>query len=175
MLFITYGLGRAFTVSIMLCGVNPWMIIPIVVAVFMLILVYKKSAPALAESMIMDSVVRGPIHQIFTTVIGGLVSIRAYKKLSFFEASYLIQNAKSANVTFSYYTAGRYLGIRFDMVSIFVQTFAVLMVIFFRGSIDPKLLAFSLQNLSDSVVFFAITVRMSADFQTFMTSPQAMV
>jgi ABC-type multidrug transport system fused ATPase/permease subunit len=49
------------------------------------------------------------------------------------------------------------------------------MVIFFRNSIDPKLLAFSLQNLSDSVVFFAITVRMSADFQTFMTSAQAMV
>jgi hypothetical protein len=97
-------------------------------------------------------------------VIGGLVSIRAYKKLAIFEASYLIENAKSANVTFSYYTAGRYLGIRFDMVSIFVQLCATIMCIFFRGSIDPKLLAFSLQNLTDAIVFFAITVRMSADF-----------
>jgi hypothetical protein len=62
MLFITYGIGRAATVSIMLCGVNPWMVIPIVLAVIMLILIYKKTTPALHESMIMDGMVRGPIH-----------------------------------------------------------------------------------------------------------------
>jgi hypothetical protein len=120
MLFISYGIGRAATVTVMLCAVNPYMVIPVIFAVIALLLVYKRAAPALGESMIMDGVVRGPIHQTFTTVIGGLVSIRAYKKLDYFEASYLVQNAKSANVTFSYYTAGRYLGIRFDMVSIFV-------------------------------------------------------
>jgi ATP-binding cassette subfamily C (CFTR/MRP) protein 4 len=62
MLFISYGLGRAFTVTVMLCAVNYWMIIPVVFAVVSLLMVYKRAAPALGETMIMDGVVRGPIH-----------------------------------------------------------------------------------------------------------------
>ena len=51
---------------------------------------------------------------------------------------------------------------------IFTSAFAV----FFKDSIDRNLLTMSLQIMSDVIFFFSISIRMLAEIQNMMTSPQ---
>ena len=62
----------------------------------------------------MDSMVRGPIHSLFAMGLNGLVSIRAYDKVDFFKGQFLNESELSANVTFTYAVANRWLGFRME-------------------------------------------------------------
>jgi hypothetical protein len=44
-----------------------------------------------------------------------------------------------------------------------------------RHTKDPSMLAFSMQNLTDVVIFFSFAVRFAAEMQNFMTSSQRVV
>jgi hypothetical protein len=124
------------------------------------------------EAQRADSISRGPIHQIFATFLTGLVTIRAYKKSEYFKYLLSIMNDKCANVTFTYLTANRWMGIRYDMAVVMVTFFASISVIACRGLIEDELLSFTLQNLTDVVVHFSVSLRMIAELQNFMTCSQ---
>jgi len=100
---------------------------------------------------------------MFTTAITGLVTIRAYKKIPFFRVNLLIANEKSANITFTYLTASRWMNIRFDMAVLIVSFSATCLALSFRGIILATLLTFTLQNLTDVVVHFSVSMRMLAE------------
>jgi len=85
---ILYGILRASSVAIMLCFVNPWMILPIFAAIVFFSWIVKTASIGMTEAQRFDSIFRGPIHQIFTQVVTGLVTVRAYKKMPFFEAKF---------------------------------------------------------------------------------------
>jgi ABC-type multidrug transport system fused ATPase/permease subunit len=61
-MFIMYGLGRAFTVSVSICIVNYWMAIPVVLSLIALYCIFRYATRTLIETQKMDGIVRGPIH-----------------------------------------------------------------------------------------------------------------
>ena len=63
--------------------------------------------------------VRGPIHSLFSMVVNGLISIRAYNKFEFFKTQFLNEAEIFANVTFTYVVTNKWLGFRFDCCSAF--------------------------------------------------------
>ena len=141
---IAYGFFRALSVSITLCIVNPYMIIPLVLSGMYMVYILKNCQCALVESQRYDGIVRGPIHDKFSMQIIGLVTIRAYRRLEYFNMKYMIENEKSANVTFTQMTANRWLGIRFDLAILGVTMAATIMCMVFRTTMDADLLTFSL-------------------------------
>lgn len=83
---------------------------------------------------------------------------------------YMLENEKSANVTFTQMTANRWLGLRFDLAILVVTFAATIMCMLFRTTLDTDLLTFSLQNLTDICVYFSVSIRMFAEVQFYMTS-----
>lgn len=77
-ILMTYGIFRAITVAISLVIINYWLLIPAFFAVLYLVYLMRNAKMAMIEAQRLDSIVRGPIHSLFSTIVSGLVSIRAY-------------------------------------------------------------------------------------------------
>ena len=130
---MTYGIFRALAVTISIVAVNYWIAIPIFVSICYLVYLMTKAQIVLLETQRLDSVVRGPIHSLFAMVVNGLVSIRAYGQLAHFQKSFMCESELSANVTFTYATANRWLGLRFDFVIYIVSLSASVFSVFMRN------------------------------------------
>jgi hypothetical protein len=76
----------------------------------------------------------------------------------------------SANVTFTYGTANRWLGVRFDIVIFFVSFTASAFSIFMRNMFSPGLLIFTLLIVTDVNQNFSIAMRYFAEMQNYLTS-----
>lgn len=76
-ILMTYGIFRAITVALSLCVVNYWLLIPTIISLVYMTYLMKYTSLALIEAQKLDATVRGPIHSLFSTVVSGLVSIRA--------------------------------------------------------------------------------------------------
>jgi hypothetical protein len=96
------------------------------------------------EAQRLDSIVRGPIHNLFATVVNGLVSIRAYDQVYFFQENFMKESELSANVTFTYATANRWLGMRFDLAILILAFGTASFSVFMRTLFSPTYLIFSL-------------------------------
>ena len=103
-------------------------------------------------------------------VINGLISIRAYRKLDFFKSQFMNEAELSANVTFTYIIANRWLGFRMELGIMVLTISATCFCIGLKESINSELLAFSLQIITDFAIYFSIAVRFLAETQNFMTS-----
>ena len=75
---ISYGVFRTISVTIALCIVNVWLLIPVFFVCIYFIMQVGNAARPMIEAQRMDSIVRGPIHSLFAMVVNGLISIRAY-------------------------------------------------------------------------------------------------
>ena len=76
----------------------------------------------------------------------------------------------SANVTFTYIVANRWMGFRFDLGIVVLTLAASVLCIAFKGVIEDELLTFSLQIITDVTIYFSISMRFMAEMQNYMTS-----
>jgi len=160
---MTYGIFRALTVSVSICIINPWLLIPASIACGYLIYLMKNATMAMIEAQRLDAMARGPIHNLFTTLVNGLVSIRAYDQVPHFQKSFLRESGMSANVTFTYSVANRWLGFRFDIAILILTLTCACTSVFMRSVFDPVLLIFSLQVITDVTMLFSIGMRFFAE------------
>ena len=61
----------------------------------------------------------------------------------------MAENELSANVTFTYSMANRWLGIRFDLSILILTVFASVFCCFMRSMFNPALLVFCFQIITD--------------------------
>lgn len=120
----------------------------------------------------MDAIARGPIHNLFGTLVNGLTSIRAYDQAGFFINQFNKESDRSANVTFTYSIANRWLGWRFDLAILILTLACACTSVFMRGMLETTLLIFSLQVIADVTNMFSIAMRFFAEMQNHMTSAQ---
>ena len=107
-----------------------------------------------------------------STIVNGLISVRALNKVNYFR-KILIDDVKlSANTTFNFVSIHRWLGIRLDMTALLFVFSVAIFSVFMKDEIDPSLLAFSLQIILDLVFFLSITLRFYGEFENFTTSAQ---
>lgn len=79
MTLTSYGMFRVVSATISLAIVNVWLFIPVFFLCIYFVLVAKSASIAMIEASRLDSVVRGPIHNLFAMTINGLTSMRAYR------------------------------------------------------------------------------------------------
>lgn len=121
----------------------------------------------------------GPINSTFTTVINGLVTFRAYRKFDFYKIQFMDANEKSANSTFCYNLANRWVGIRLDSICLIFGVSTALICMGLKESfVEPEqraLLTFSLSIVSDIIAVFSISIRLYGELENMMTSSQRIV
>lgn len=113
-----------------------------------------------------------PINTTLTMSVNGMVTLRSYRKFHHFREDFMEAIEKSANSTFCYNALNRFIGIRLDFLCVAFGTSTAALSIFLKNSVDPELLTFSLQVVTDIIVLFSIAVRMYAETENMMTSSQ---
>lgn len=130
-----------------------------------------------------DSVYRGPLSTNFTNAVSGLVTLRTFERLSYFERIFIDDLNKSCNSTYTMYVIQRHMIIQLDIICIFVTISAAAFTLLQKGqegengeeSQDQEQLAFSLQILTDVVSFFAVSIRFMGQIDNMMTSSQRLM
>ena len=85
----------------------------------------------------MDSIYRGPINSGITNVVIGLTSIRSYERFSYFRSKFINDLEKSANVTWTYFSTNRLMGLWLDGTCvIFVITVAAFTLLLYVDKVD---------------------------------------
>ena len=125
------GFFRIVTVVITIAIINPYILIVVFVGSLMMYYVMKRGSKVMIESQRKESIARGPLNGNFAMLVNGLVSVRANDKIDYFREAFDKDMQMSANSTFSYVIANRWIGIRLDVIcSIFITaicTFSILM------------------------------------------------
>lgn len=104
------------------------------------------------------------------TLINGLVSVRALKKVEYMRDDLVDEVDLSANVTFMYVTLHRWLGVRLDSAALIFVLSVGIFSLLFKNQLDASDLAFSLQIVLDLVFFLSISLRFCGEFENYTTS-----
>ena len=169
---VTRGLLRSFSVVASVSIVNPFLLIPAGMSLWYCVKVMKTGTPAMVEGERFEKFFRGPINNNFFMVTNGLVTLRAYRKFDFFRINFMEAVEKSANSTFGFLVANRWLGVRLDGLCIFFGVCATAFAVFMKDHFDREYLTFSLQIVTDIVVLFSVSVRLLSEIQSIMTGSQ---
>ena len=135
-----------------------------------MIVILRKARNVMRESQRMDSIYRGPIHSTFTNVVTSLVSLRSYERLGYFREEFIDSLEKSCNITFTYYTVNRWMGVMLDFVCMVFTLATAAFSIYAKNIMSTEYLAFTLQIITDVIVFFSFSIRMSGEIENFLTS-----
>ena len=103
-------------------------------------------------------------------VINGLVSLRAADKIKYFRQDFISNLKFSTNASFCYVIAGRWIGIRLDVLCCVFVVFIYFFLVLLKGSVDGTLLVMSLQVASDVIFLFSLSFRMFAEIDNNMSS-----
>ena len=175
LMLVTQGMLRAASVVISVAIVNQWILIIALIAIFYMIYVVKTAMSTMVDAQRFDQQFFGPINTSLTTIVNGQVTFRGYRQYQFFRNQFMESIEKSANSTFCYIISNRWIGIRLDFVCIIFGVSTASFAVAFRGKIEKELLTFTLQIITDIIVFFSISIRMFAEVQNAMTSSQRIV
>lgn len=108
-----------------------------------------------------------------TNIISGLVSVRAYERISTFRAKFLDDLERSCNITFTYFAVNRVMGFYLDIVCLVFSLCVTIIALMFK--VEPEKnseLSFALQIITDVIVFFSISLRFVAELENYFTSSQ---
>ncbi len=115
-MYLTNGVLRTIVVAVTVGIINPWLFIAIAVAIVFMVLILRHATTAMQKSIMMDGILRGPIHNTFGMIINGLVTLRAHDKFRYFKQDFNITLEKCANATFCLNSTSRWVAIRLDGV-----------------------------------------------------------
>lgn len=79
---------------------------------------------------------------------------------------------KSANATFSFHLASRWVGMRLDLTVAFFVIGTAAFCVGMKGVIDRELLTFSLQIITDLIMQFSMGIRLLAELQNVLVASQ---
>jgi len=80
-----------------------------------------------------DSVYRGPLSTNFTNAVSGLVTLRTFERLPYFERIFIDDLNKSCNASFTMYVIQRHLIMQLDSVCVFVTISAAAFTLLMKG------------------------------------------
>jgi ATP-binding cassette subfamily C (CFTR/MRP) protein 1 len=135
---------RVVGVVIVISYVTPWFLLamaPVAAFYYYTQNYYIKTSRELQR---WESVLRSPIFSHFSETLEGTTSIRAFGMEDKFIAENSEKMDKNLRAYYPNISSNRWLALRLETVGTFIITFAALLVVFRRDSIDPGMGALSL-------------------------------
>lgn len=143
--FASFGLFRTLTVFLIICVIQPFMILIILIAGVFMYCVFNWSVPTLIQAQRMDSMYRGPINSGISNLVTGLVSIRAYERAEVFKKRFIDDLEKSCNVTFTFFVINRLMGFLLDTICLI-----------FTGSVSVFTMLYPVDKSRNAQLAFAL-------------------
>lgn len=171
-IFVTQGVLRTVSVFITICIVNPYLFIVIFIGSLYMVYITKQGIPPMIDCQKYEQIFYGPINTTLSMQISGLATLRSYRKFDYFKKPFNVALEKSGNATFGFITSSRWVSLRLDWICLTIGTITCLFCVLFKDSIPREQLVVCLQIVTDTVLFFGLAIRMIAELQNLMTSPQ---
>jgi ABC-type multidrug transport system fused ATPase/permease subunit len=144
LVFLTAGLLRTFSVVAACVAINYWLAIPLL---FGCIAIYRITDLGLApmiEAQRHEQISYGPINSTMNMLVSGIVTLRSYRKFDFFKIKFNAALESSANATFCFIAAGRWVAIRIDLIGMTFAFCTACLAVALRNTIERRLLTMSL-------------------------------
>jgi ABC-type multidrug transport system fused ATPase/permease subunit len=136
--------SNTITAFILIEVSTPWFIVPLAPILCAYYIVQNRYRSVSRELKRLDSIRRSPLYALLGETLNGLPTIRAYREESrFISRNYALINS-SLSPTFLLNSAGRWLGIRFEILGAALLFFCAWFGIIARGTISPAVLGLAL-------------------------------
>jgi ATP-binding cassette subfamily C (CFTR/MRP) protein 4 len=154
------------------CIALPWMIIPMPFLGYYFLHVRQFTTKSLRELKRLDGTSRSPLQSAFTTDMNGLMLIRAFgTAASKKQHDYFLQMLETnASAWFWWLIGNRWIGFRLDLMCTVIVSFAVILGVVVKNSVDSGILGLALVYMISLSGLFQYMVRQSALVETYMTS-----
>jgi len=125
---------------------NPYLIIPGILVISIVIIFMKLVAPAIIRASQLELISRSPMYSFYTQTLSGLVTIRAYNQAASFRKKFsgMLDDYMKAN--YSYWHSTRFLGLLFDYTSLVEVIVGLTLIIVTRDQ-------FSIVRVGQSVAY----------------------
>ena len=157
------------------CIAIPWMLIPIPFLTWYFVHVRQFSTASLRELKRLDGTTRSPLQSAFSTDMNGLVLIRSFGKAAAQHDHFLELLEENAGAWYWWLIGNRWLGFLLDVMCTLIVSFAVLLGVAVKNTVDSGILGLSLVYMISLSGLFQYMVRQSALVETYMTSVERML
>lgn len=147
--FVTAAALRILSVAITVAVIQPILFVVAGIASCYIRWCYKTGVGPMVEAQRFDQQFYGPINSLLGTTVNGLVTLRSYRQFDFFNYQFMNALEKSANSTFCFNLANRWVGARLDTLVVFfaVSTCALAILLkdgIFGFKVEKELLVISI-------------------------------
>nr|QUF59451.1 ATP-binding cassette transporter Abcc1-6-2 [Brachionus angularis] len=163
-------LAQVVITVIMISITTPWFLIPLVPISLIYIYVQRYYVVAMRQLRRLNSVSKSPIFSHFGETLTGVITIRAYNA----ERRFIKDMENKINENLLYYypdtISNRWLALRLEFIGTLVTLFACLFAVIGRSSLTGGAAGLSISYSLNVSQFLNWLVRMSADFESNITS-----
>nr|QUF59450.1 ATP-binding cassette transporter Abcc1-6 [Brachionus angularis] len=163
-------LAQVLITVIMISITTPWFLIPLVPITIIYIYAQRYYVAAMRQLRRLNSVSKSPIFSHFGETLTGVTIIRAYNA----ETRFINDMENKINENLLYYypdtVSNRWLAIRLEFIGTLVTLFACLFAVIGRNSLTGGAAGLSISYSLNVSQFLNWLVRMSADFESNVTS-----
>ena len=125
----------------------PYLIVMVILLFFLMLLIRKCSLTATMDCLRFDAISRSPINSLFSASLHGLITIRAYKKDSYFKEKFLKLVDQNGAAYFSYLSSVRWMAYNLDYIStIFILSTVGIAFYLKDQGIEPALVALGITS-----------------------------
>jgi len=156
--------------QLLLLSVTPVFLLAILPLSFLYKYIQKYYMQSSRELHRLDSISRSPIYALFSESLGGMATIRAYKKQDEFVQNNFDLVSTSQEANYAVVIANRWLGIRLEFVGTCVVFIATFFAVIQRSDVDPGLAGLSITYALQLTGQLNWLVRMSTEVETNLIS-----
>jgi ABC-type multidrug transport system fused ATPase/permease subunit len=149
---------------------NPWVLLSLLVIVPLFLSIRNRYVKCSREIKRLDGISKSPVFELFSSVLEGLVSVRAYSSQERFKTEFDARTDYNNRAWFAFMSLARWIGFRMDYIVAAIISAAALIAVITRNSIDPEVVALSLTYILQMTGVFQWAVRQSAETENLMTS-----
>lgn len=154
---------RVFSILILICALVPYLVLPVCLLLFVLLLVRCKAVPVTNQIMKIDLQSRSPMATQLGSSVSGIATIRAYDKATYFFHKFERAVSHNGAASFTLFTLSRALSFFLDMTALSVSVVAVFVAFAIRSDSNVLRLALIIQLLLDTLDKFQYGTKVSSD------------
>ncbi|CAF1201978.1 unnamed protein product [Didymodactylos carnosus] len=159
--------------SVAIIGItNPWVLLILILIIPTFLWLRRFYIRTSRELKRLDSITRSPVYALFSSSLGGLMTIRAFNVENNFIDLFIDKVNTNTRAFFMLACTIRWFGLRLDLMTSLLSCLTAILSITLRNHLDASSVALGLTYCINLTTLFQWGVRQSADTENYMTSAE---